>query len=308
MTNRVLVTGASGFIGRHLTSALVREGYAVHALVQDLSQAMAHWPSEIRREIHFIEGNICDAEGVREWVEGKTQVFHLAGLVSLLGGGESQALVENNVTGTLNVLHAALAHNSQVLHTSCSEVYGQVFYAPVDEKHPLMGRSHFAATKIAADMLVESFQRSFQLPVAVLRPFHLLGSDLSQNSVFGRLYQLLCDWESEAGPSTRQRALSAFLLLDFVHVSDLVQAYLQLARTDLHGQVYNIARGKPVALSTLGLWFQQQGQPVNPKLSLATLKTPAHAKIDRARQDLNFNPEIGLEQGWAESLAGWRKN
>ena len=175
---KVLVTGADGFIGSHLTEELVRKGYGVKAFVLYNSFNTWGWldtlPKDIMGHVDVFCGDIRDPNGVRTAMRGVDQVFHLAALIAIPFSYHSpDSYVDTNIKGTLNVLQAARKLETQrVLVTSTSEVYGTAQYVPIDEKHPYQGQSPYSATKIGADRLAESFYRSFGLPVSIVRPFN----------------------------------------------------------------------------------------------------------------------------------------
>ena len=178
---KVLVTGADGFIGSHLTESLIEKGYKVKAFVYYNSFNNWGWldtiPKEKLEQIEIFSGDIRDPNGVREAMKDVDMVFHLAALIAIPFSYHSpDSYVDTNIKGTLNVLQAARDLNTErVLITSTSEVYGTAQYVPIDEKHPYQGQSPYSATKIGADRLAESFYRSFKLPVSIVRPFNTFG-------------------------------------------------------------------------------------------------------------------------------------
>ena len=177
---KVLVTGADGFIGSHLTESLLEKGYDVKAFTYYNSFNTWGWldtlPKEKLDQIEVFSGDVRDPNGVREAMKGVDQVFHLAALIAIPFSYHSpDSYVDTNIKGTLNVLQAARDLGTEkIMVTSTSEVYGTAQYVPIDEKHPFQGQSPYSATKIGADRLAESFYRSFNLPVAIVRPFRLL--------------------------------------------------------------------------------------------------------------------------------------
>ena len=179
MAHTVMVTGADGFIGSHLTEELVKRGEKVRAFCLYNSFGSLGWidtlPPEIRNEIDIFMGDVRDPNGVRTAMRGQERVFHLAALIAIPFSYHSpDSYVDTNIKGTLNVLNAARELDTQrVLVTSTSEVYGTAQYVPIDEKHPFQGQSPYSATKIGADRLAESFYRSFDLPVTIVRPLQL---------------------------------------------------------------------------------------------------------------------------------------
>ena len=175
---KVLVTGADGFIGSHLTESLLEKGYDVKAFVYYNSFNNWGWldtlPKEKLDQIEIFAGDVRDPNGVRTAMKGVDQVFHLAALIAIPFSYHSpDSYVDTNIKGTLNVLQAARDLGTEkIMVTSTSEVYGTAQYVPIDEKHPFQGQSPYSATKIGADRLAESFYRSFNLPVAIVRPFN----------------------------------------------------------------------------------------------------------------------------------------
>ena len=178
---KILVTGSDGFIGSHLTELLVERGYQVRAFVYYNSFNSWGWldslPGQVLSQIEIFPGDIRDPNGVREAMKGMDAVFHLAALIAIPFSYYSpDTYVDTNIKGTLNVLQAARELGTRrVLVTSTSEVYGTAQYVPIDEKHPYQGQSPYSATKIGADRLAESFWRSFNMPVTIVRPFNTYG-------------------------------------------------------------------------------------------------------------------------------------
>ena len=189
MAHTVMVTGADGFIGSHLTEELVKRGEKVRAFCLYNSFGSLGWidtlPPEIRSEIDIFMGDVRDPNGVRTAMRGQERVFHLAALIAIPFSYHSpDSYVDTNIKGTLNVLNAARELDTQrVLVTSTSEVYGTAQYVPIDEKHPFQGQSPYSATKIGADRLAESFYRSFDLPVTIVRPFNTYGPRQSGRAI-----------------------------------------------------------------------------------------------------------------------------
>ncbi len=186
---KVLVTGADGFIGSHLTELLVEKGYDVRAFVYYNSFNNWGWLDTFEKEklnsIDIFQGDIRDPNGVREAMTGVDAVFHLAALIAIPFSYHSpDTYVDTNIKGTLNVLQAAkMLDTSRVLVTSTSEVYGTAQYVPIDELHPFQGQSPYSATKIGADRLAESFYRSFGTPLTIVRPFNTYGPRQSARAV-----------------------------------------------------------------------------------------------------------------------------
>ena len=184
---KLLITGAGGFIGSHLTELLVKEGYDVKAFVRYNSKNNWGWleSSFVKNDIEIITGDIRDYDSVYNALKNCDAVFHLAALIGIPYSYISpKAYIETNITGTYNILQASKEHGlKQVLVTSTSETYGTAQYVPIDEKHPMVGQSPYSATKIAADQLAISFYRSFNLPVKIVRPFNTYGPRQSARAI-----------------------------------------------------------------------------------------------------------------------------
>ena len=222
MAHTVMVTGADGFIGSHLTEELVKRGEKVRAFCLYNSFGSLGWidtlPPEIRSEIDIFMGDVRDPNGVRTAMRGQERVFHLAALIAIPFSYHSpDSYVDTNIKGTLNVLNAARELDTQrVLVTSTSEVYGTAQYVPIDEKHPFQGQSPYSATKIGADRLAESFYRSFDLPVTIVRPFNTYGPRQSGRAIIPTIITQLLAGQTEIklGSLTPTR--------DFNYVKELI--------------------------------------------------------------------------------------
>src|SRR5882672_11338438 len=225
----VLVTGAGGFIGSHLTEALVRAGARVRALVHYNSRSdWGHLESldpRVREALEVTAGDVRDPFYVAEAAKGVEVIFHLAALIPIPYSYRApQEYIDTNIRGTLNVLEAARRHGtSRVLHTSTSETYGTALYTPIDEKHPLQGQSPYSASKIGADKLAESFYRSFNLPVAICRPFNTFGPRQSARAVIPTIISQLLAGKKELSLGD----LSP--VRDFNYVADTVSGFLAVA-------------------------------------------------------------------------------
>lgn len=245
----VLVTGADGFIGSHLTEALVREGYKVRAFVYYNSFNSWGWldnvSSEIKSEIQVVPGDIRDPLGLRAAMRGCDAVIHLAALIAIPYSYSSpDSYVQTNVNGTLNVLQAARDLGiSKVIHTSTSEVYGTAKFVPITEDHPLRAQSPYSATKIAADQLAISFHSAFDLPVVIVRPFNTYGPRQSARAVIPTIItQFLNRSESiELGKLTPTR--------DFTYVDDTVLGFVAALKSEnALGQVINLGSNFEVSI------------------------------------------------------------
>ena len=229
MAHTVMVTGADGFIGSHLTEELVKRGEKVRAFCLYNSFGSLGWidtlPPEIRSEIDIFMGDVRDPNGVRTAMRGQERVFHLAALIAIPFSYHSpDSYVDTNIKGTLNVLNAARELDTQrVLVTSTSEVYGTAQYVPIDEKHPFQGQSPYSATKIGADRLAESFYRSFDLPVTIVRPFNTYGPRQSGRAIIPTIITQLLAGQTEIklGSLTPTR--------DFNYVKDTANGFMTIA-------------------------------------------------------------------------------
>lgn len=249
---KVLVTGADGFIGSHLTENLLEKGYDVKAFVYYNSFNNWGWldtfPKEKLDQIEIFAGDIRDPNGVREAMKGVDEVFHLAALIAIPFSYHSpDSYVDTNIKGTLNVLQAARElDTSRILVTSTSEVYGTAQYVPIDEKHPFQGQSPYSATKIGADRLAESFYRSFNLPVSIVRPFNTFGPRQSARAVIPTIIsQLLAGKDKiELGALTPTR--------DFNYVKDTAAGFIAIAEADKTiGEEINIATQREISIGDL---------------------------------------------------------
>ncbi|MEZ0374838.1 MAG: GDP-mannose 4,6-dehydratase [Candidatus Sericytochromatia bacterium] len=306
MSRNVLVTGAGGFIGSHLCEALVRAGYGVQALVHSNAGkdfgSISQLAPEIRREIKVVLGEIRDSEQMRGLIKGKQLVFHLAALVRApFSYQATRAFIETNVTGTLNILHASLAHDCRIIQASTSEVYGTALYLPIDELHPLQGHSPFSASRIASDMLAESFFRSFKLPVTVLRPFPTYGPRQTAGVIPALLEQLYGDSETfDPG--------DGMATLDLCYVADTVAAFLAAAGAPASiGEVIQLGTGREVSRTELaGLLMQLTGirKPLTSGEG-AELGPGERSCCDAAKAQslLDWQPHFSLEQGLQQTLA-----
>ena len=246
--SKVLITGADGFIGSHLTEMLVRGGFDVRALCQYNSFSSCGWldNSECRHDIEFVLGDVRDTAQMRDICKGIDTIYHLAALIAIPFSYQApSSYVETNVQGTLNVLQAAVDANvSSVIHTSTSEVYGTARSVPIREDHALQAQSPYSATKIAADALAYSFYSSFNLPVVTARPFNTYGPRQSARAVIPTVItQLLGGYKTiKLGALTPTR--------DFNFVVDTCRGFMSLAGCDAAmGKVVNIGSGTEISIS-----------------------------------------------------------
>jgi len=296
---RFLVTGADGFIGSHLTEALVAHGAKVRALVFYNSFDSRGWLDdarpEVKERIEIVAGDIRDPHFVREIVSGCEIVLHLAALIAIpFSYIAPQSFVETNILGTLNVLQAARERNiSRVICTSTSEVYGTANYVPIDETHPLNAQSPYAATKIAADQLALSFQKTFGTPVVVLRPFNTFGPRQSTRAVIPTII-------TQIAAGLREIKLgSLHPTRDFSFVPDTVGGFLHAAAADSGiGEVINTGSGFEISIKDTAMMIAEL-MGVNVKIEHSNERVrPAASEVERLF--------AGIAK--AEKLLGWKPN
>lgn len=250
----VLVTGADGFIGSHLVEGLLKEGCNVRAFVYYNSFNSWGWLDTLQEDkkvrIDVFAGDIRDPNGVRAAMKGIDIVFHLAALIAIPFSYHSpDSYIDTNVKGTLNVIQAAKDLGvERVLVTSTSEVYGTASYVPIDEKHPRQPQSPYSASKIGADCIAESFYRSFNLPITIVRPFNTFGPRQSARAVIPTIItQLLNGYnEIKLGDVTPTR--------DLLYVKDTAEGFIAIAKSDaLVGEDCNIATNSEISVENLAL-------------------------------------------------------
>lgn len=305
---RVLVTGGDGFIGSHLVDRLLGEGAEVRALVHYSPSGRLGWLQGREADIEILAGDVRDGERVLQAVEGTQVVFHLAALIGIPYSYESpESYVQTNVLGTYHVLNAGRRVGvERIVHTSTSEVYGTAVSVPIDESHPLQPQSPYSATKIGADMLTISFHRSFELPVAIVRPFNTYGPRQSTRAVIptllGQIY----------GEAEQIRVGAVSPTRDFNHVDDTVSGFLAVATADRAiGEVINIGSGKEISVGDLvELLFEVTGRRKELVVEDERLR-PAGSEVHRllcdntrARDWAGWKPQVSLEEG-LRATADW---
>lgn len=313
---KVLVTGADGFIGSHLVERLMKEGHEVKAFTYYNSFNSWGWLDSFSKdklkEIEIFSGDIRDPNGVYESMKGMDMVFHLAALIAIPFSYHSpDSYVDTNIKGTLNVLQAARKLEvSKILITSTSEVYGTAQYVPIDENHPFQGQSPYSATKIGADRLAESFYRSFQLPVTIVRPFNTYGPRQSARAVIPTIISQLLDGKTEINLG----ALSP--TRDFNYVKDTVNGFVEIANSiETIGEEINIATGKEISIGDLAAEIISQINPdakiiceeqrLRPEASEVNRLLGCNAKIKRLT---NWEPRYTLKKGIGETIEWMKSN
>lgn len=293
---RVLVTGADGFIGSHLTQALIAKNCAVRAFVYYNSFNTWGWldtlSSREQEKFEVFSGDIRDPNGVREAMKGCDVVFHLAALIAIPFSYHSpDSYVDTNIKGTLNVLQAARQLDvERVVLTSTSEVYGTAVYVPIDEKHPCQGQSPYSATKIGADRLGESFFKSFGAPVVIVRPFNTYGPRQSARAVIPTVITQLLSGE------TKLHLGSLNPTRDFNFVTDTVDGFVALAECDAAiGEEVNIATGVEYSIGDVASFLISELNPAATIISDEQRLRPSNSEVFRLMGD---NKKIKSLTGW----------
>lgn len=311
MKEKVLVTGADGFIGSHLTEELVKQGYQVKAFVYYNSFGRWGWleslPKEIKKNIEVFSGDVRDPHGVGIAMQSMDAVFHLAALIAIPYSYYSpDSYVDTNIKGTLNVLQAAREfETNRVFVTSTSEVYGTAQYVPMDEKHPYQGQSPYSATKIGADRLAESFYRSFNLPVTIVRPFNTYGPRQSARAVIPTIVSQLMDGarEIKLGSLSPTR--------DFNYVKDTVDGFIKIFESsETVGEEINIASMQEISIGELADKIISQINP-NAKIVCDEKRLrPGKSEVNRLFGDnakikklTNWKSQYSLDKGLRETIA-----
>lgn len=314
---KIFVTGADGFIGSHLTETLVAQGYEVTALCLYNSLGTYGWldkkadsaPSNLK----FVLGDVRDAGFMERAIAGHDTVFHLASLIAIpYSYVAPQSYFDTNVNGAMNVANACLkAKVKRLVHTSTSEVYGTAQFVPITEKHPLQGQSPYSASKIAADMLIESFHRSFHLPAVTLRPFNTYGPRQSLRAVIPTTIAQVLQGATEIklGSITPTR--------DFNFVSDTVAAFIAAGTADdkVLGNIYNAGSGYEITIENMvKLIAKIAGRDVRIICDEDRLR-PANSEVerllcssDKLTEASGWRPKVNLESGLSQTMEWMRKD
>jgi len=306
----ILITGADGFIGSHLTEALVRLGYKVRAFVMYNSFNswgwLDHCSPEIKGQFEVFAGDIRDPHGVKEAMKGGEALLHLAALIAIPYSYHSpDTYVDTNIKGTLNVLQAARElGDKRVIHTSTSEVYGTARFVPITEEHPLQGQSPYSATKIAADQLAYSFYASFSLPIIIVRPFNTYGPRQSARAVIPTIITQIANGK-------RQIKLGAVSpTRDFNYVQDTVAGFIAVLSSEKGlGEVVNLGSNFEISV---GDTAQLIADVMNAKIEIITDEVrirPENSEVERlwadntkADQLFGWQPNYGGREGFKRGL------
>ncbi|NWF93579.1 MAG: SDR family NAD(P)-dependent oxidoreductase [Syntrophaceae bacterium] len=313
---KVLVTGAGGFIGSHLSEELVRQGEEVRAFVRYNSRnergLLEDLPKDILDQIEVTPGDLKDPDGVKKAVKGCSRVFHLGALIAIpYSYVHPFDFVQTNVMGTANLFNACLEESrlERIVHTSTSEVYGTAQYVPIDEKHPLQAQSPYAASKIAADKLAESYYLSFGLPVATIRPFNTFGPRQSLRAIIPTII-------SQAVEKREIRLGNLKPRRDFLYVKDTVRGFIEIGRCDQAvGKAINIGVGKDISIEELAKKILNlmgrsaeivvEDRRIRPEKS-EVMQLLSDTRL--AQKLFGWSPAYALEEGLGESIEWYRKN
>ncbi len=317
--NNILVTGAEGFIGSHLCERLVKIGANVKALVLYNSFNKDGWlediSDDIKKDIEILNGDIRDQEFIKNICRKSDIIFHLAALISIPYSYNSpSSYVDTNILGSLNILEAARSGNcKKLISTSTSEVYGTAQQIPIDEMHKLQAQSPYAASKISADFLLESFVRSFNIPAVILRPFNTYGPRQSERAVIPSIIRQLLDQKIK---SIKVGNLET--MRDFNYVKDTVNAFIAIAQATTNklelGTAYNAGTGKAVSIhKVLKKLISISG--VNKKIIIDKKRfRPNNSEVynlvassKKLNKLTNWKPEFSLEQGLQETIEWWKR-
>jgi len=313
---KVLVTGAGGFIGSHLSEELVRMGEDVRAFIRynsrDERGLLEYLPKEIESQIEVIPGDLMDPNAVRKAVRGCAKIFHLGALIAIpYSYVHPFDFVQTNVVGTAHLLNACLDNEGleRIIHTSTSEVYGTAQYTPIDEKHPLQAQSPYAASKIAADKLAESYFFSFNLPLAILRPFNTFGPRQSLRAIIPTIIsQAIGNQKILLGNIKPRR--------DFLFVKDTVQGFIEIGKcNEAIGKVVNIGTGRDLSIGELakkiveligkGGKVEIEDRRFRPERS-EVMQLLADTRL--AQKLFGWTPKYSLEDGLTRTIEWYREN
>ena len=309
--NRVLVTGATGFIGSHLTEFLVSSGYDVIAYDRYNINGDFGWleNSKFKNDIKFVLGDIRDYDSVLNSMQKVDTVFHLAALCGIPYSYVSpMAYLRTNIEGTMNILNAARTLNTnETIITSTSETYGSAQYIPIDEKHPLVGQSPYSASKISADQLAISYFRSFKLPIKIIRPFNAYGPRQSLRAVIPTIIsQCLNGTSIKLGNLHTKR--------DFTYVLDLCSAFLQIKKNSAFGEITNVGMNETISIDNLVTKIIKITNS-NAKIETDLLRTrPESSEVDvlkcnnkKILKNTNWKPNFNIDTGLEMTIDWFKK-
>lgn len=313
---QILVTGADGFIGSHLVEKLVKENYKVKGFTYYNSFGTWGWldtlDKEVMKNVEVFQGDVRDSYSVRKAVENVDAIMHLAALIAIpYSYYAPDSYVDTNIKGTLNILNAARdCGNKRVLITSTSEVYGTAKYVPIDELHPFQGQSPYSATKIGADRLAESFYKSFDLPVTIVRPFNTYGPRQSARAVIPTIITQLLSGKNEIKLGSLEPTR------DFNYVLDTVAGFYEIYKSDKTiGEEINIATQHEISIGELARELVKQ---INPRAQIICDEMrlrPQKSEVERLlgnnsklRQLTEWKQSYTFEKGLADTIEWIKKN
>jgi dTDP-glucose 4,6-dehydratase len=309
-SKKILVTGADGFIGSHLTEELIRQGCDVRAFVFYNSFNSWGWLDEtetdIKKNIEVFAGDVRDPHGVRQAMKGCEVVFHLAALIGIPYSYHSpNTYVDTNIKGTLNIVQAARDLGiAKVLHTSTSEVYGTARFVPITEEHPLQGQSPYSASKIGADQIAMSFQYAFNTPVCIVRPFNTYGPRQSARAVIPTIITQLQSGAKKIKLGSLQPTR------DFNYIEDTVEGFIAIAEVEKTiGEIVNIASQQEISIGQLARMIIDY---INPEVKISTEDIrlrPEKSEVERLlgcnekiRSLTRWQPKFNLKQGLEKTI------
>ena len=313
MKNRILITGAEGFIGSHLTEILLNKKYKITALVQYNHENRIGWLNEIKQDknLTIVSGDVKDLSFCIRLLKDIDIVFHLAALISIPYSYVSPlAFIETNVIGTYNICEAARLNKiKKLICTSTSEVYGSAIYVPIDETHPLQPQSPYSASKIGADAIAKSYFYSYKLPICIARPFNTYGPRQSNKAVIPTIITQILNKKKyiNLGDLTPTR--------DFNYVEDTCKGFMNIAfNRSLNGSVYNIGSNKEISIYDLvkliGNLMNKEIKIRNDKLRLRPVKSEVRRLLsDNSKiiKDLNYQPTTSLKSGLLKTIKWFSK-
>lgn len=311
--NKVLVTGATGFIGSHLCELLCKQGYAVTAFDRYNPNSSFGWleTSECKNDINFVLGDIRDFDYVYETAKGHQHILHLAALIGIPYSYISPvAYIKTNIEGTYNVLQAGkLLDLENIIITSTSETYGSAQYTPIDESHPLVGQSPYSASKIGADQLSLSYFRSFDLPVKIIRPFNTYGPRQSARAIIPTIISQLLDKSVEQiklGDMSPTR--------DLTYVLDTARAFEVLIRKGVFGEVYNAGNNSEVSIKQIYELCCKELEIKKDVITDPSRLRPSKSEVTRLvcnyekiSRECGWEPKFSIASGLSHSCA-WIKD
>lgn len=306
---QVLVTGAGGFIGSHLTEVLVKAGANVRVFIRYNSRDgrgnLEDLEPAVLKQLEIIAGDLRDADAIDRSIKGCDTVFHLGALVGIPYSYKNpREVVETNILGTFNILNSGRDHEvNRVVCTSTSEVYGSAIYVPINEMHPLQGQSPYSASKIGADKLAESFYASYNLPVVTIRPFNCYGPRQSARAIIPTIItQALASQEIRIGNTEAMR--------DFTFVTDTVQGFIAAAQTQKAiGKVINVGSGKEISIGELADIIIKKTRSSAKIVIDKTRVRPSRSEVNRlladnrlAKETLGWEPHVSMEEGIEKTI------